>query len=125
MGKEISFKTAKLLSHFDYNQKSSDDGYVIATGELSSDYSIDLMNANAIAAPTQSDLQTWLRDTHNISVEVNLIRVSSSNTSGSRFTFEVFQLNELHIMIVDSTPLGYLKYEDALEEGLYQTLQIL
>ncbi len=66
MNTPVSFEIAKLLTHTDFNQKSVNKGYMIATGEESSDYTIDYINAKAIAAPTIADVVMWIYEKHGI-----------------------------------------------------------
>ena len=66
MNTPVSFKLAKLLTHTNFNQKSAETGYIIATGEESTDYFLDMINGKAIAAPTISEVVMWLYEKHGI-----------------------------------------------------------
>lgn len=86
---------------------------------------------NYVTAPTQSFLQTWLREAHNIFIEV-----LTDCTSYPKFCFEINQFignpNDLASeewdwkIIPNSEDWGlYRKYEEALEEGLKKGLNLI
>ena len=95
---------------------------------------IDLLNV--IAAPTQSLLQKWLREEHNIYIEVNIKNVNSVQ----KFFFSISHENNLlegYSNVLDIwLGLDYSKqintehnicnaYEDALEQGLLESLNLI
>jgi hypothetical protein len=61
MSKLISFRTAELANKRGYPQKEAEYGFTF-DGNESPDFSIDFINAKAVARPTQDQLQTWLEN---------------------------------------------------------------
>lgn len=121
---QIQLKTAELLATTDYDQRNCDGGYVSATGEPSYDYVCDWANGKAIAAPTQSRLQTWLRSKKELVVYVSPMEVSTSTTRGIRFVWDICNYSG-ETLASDNSPLVYLEYEHALEAGLQEALKLL
>jgi len=68
------------------------------------------LKSELISAPTQSELQTWLRDQFNLKVFVD-----SGLISGYRYKI-------IHFSEPDGT---YNSYEEALEEGLFEALKLI
>jgi hypothetical protein len=125
----ISFETAKLLTHTDFPQKTVTDGYVITTGELSYDYVIDYINGRAIQAPTQSLLQKWLREKHNLHISIHRLYECSKSPAvfegynvyiaGPTFETE-YKINHSYFL------KKYFKsYEEALEIGILEALKLI
>lgn len=119
----ISFKTAKLAKEKGYN----------ITNYLAYDESTGLMLPKDPAypgwhnyalegtcpAPTQSLLQKWLREEHNmyISVEPNFNR---------KWHFAIFNLKESLLFGQKSLySRDQLSYEEALESGLLEALKLI
>lgn len=75
-----------------------------------------------ISAPTQHFLQKWLRETHQIILWVAPIKVSAADKSGFRYSWIISYGDDDRM---DETPLGYLEYEEALEEGLKEALKLI
>ena len=71
MNNPVNYEIAKLLTLTDFNQKSTNKGYVIDTKQLSFDYGIDYINRKAIAAPTIAEVVMWLYETHDIWIQVS------------------------------------------------------
>jgi len=130
----ISLDLANLAKEKGFDQKSCDQGYIISTGELSYDYSIDYCNGKAIAAPTQSLLQKWLRDIHNIDVQPYLVEYFKNEfpveqqISEKEYLFHILvkgiNINVHHILTIKKSNIN-LTYELALEEGLKQALRLI
>ena len=76
------------------------------------------------SAPTQSLLQKWLREERGIYVGIHPLKISTCDKSGYRFTWYSSQLNG-DKELCDNSPLGHLTYEDALEAGLKQALNLI
>ena len=129
----ISFETAKLLSHTDFNYRDCDDGYVILNGELSHDFAIDYANRKAIPAPTQSLLQRWLREKYNIHVNASVNFYNRKPIIGYYYSLDRFNKDNIHDGIIyDDNQLallgdktGYETYEEALEAGLMESLKLI
>lgn len=130
MGNEqlISFKTAKLAKEkgfdipvlFCYNENEEigdvNDYMLINFNQFPTTVG---SNTNMYSVPTQSLLQKWLRDVHNI--------VVTPITD-----FVTWECNILHpdwndelILRKDDNGNWFNSYEDALEEGLYEALNQL
>ena len=70
-----------------------------------------------VLAPTQSLLQKWLREVHEISIKID----DYYTNSRVRFDYNVCELGSQ-----EDNPVGIFKtYEEALEIGLYQALLLL
>lgn len=102
---KVKSKTAKLAQKkgFEFQNKASENDY---QGEY----------------PTQSELQKWLRDVHKIFVEPTLqtypsnhiVRISRQSDEGRNLRFRD-----------DTTNMGYISYELALERGLFEALKLI
>jgi len=87
-------------------------------------------NTKNYAAPTQSDLQKWLREKHRMFVFPEILDYRTLF-----FSVTIFKDgNEEDWILLDSGKLSFKKdksykifvsYEEALEEGLYKALEIL
>lgn len=71
--------------------------------------------------PTQSLLQRWLREIHNISIEV----FSLSYHNKIQFTMNIKKLNKSEIKILSKNNYHFEIYEEALEFGLQKALELL
>lgn len=73
-------------------------------------------------APTQSLLQKWLREVHqihvNLSYDLHLYDIDIVNSNSGETIRMVSTLT-------DVTPYCFTKYEDALEVGLYVALELI
>jgi hypothetical protein len=106
-GASINFKNSDLTG---YNKQFNDDWICICI------------------ASSQSLLQKWLREKHNIHININKIYECSKNPALfngwivyiAGKTFETsYKINEYFLT-------NYFKtYEEALEEGLYQVLELI
>lgn len=77
------------------------------------------------AAPTQSLLQKWLREKYNIIVWALPMAVSASDTKGFRYSWIIAKYGQSEDCIMDETPLGYLTWEEDLDEGLKAGLKLI
>lgn len=128
----ITFDTAKLakLKGFDIH---SNEYYYDNLKEKSMSMSYDNKNPNHFCCPTQSLLQKWLRETHNIHIEVKFQVINFE-----KYMFLIWQKQ-----IIDEEPKlicvyhetkensnrtlskNYNSYEDALETALYEALNLV
>lgn len=116
--KLISYETAKLAKEKGFNQKLTESGCHIR-GECI-DFPLDLMNGKDVyATPTQSLLQKWLRDVHEIYVLPDKVHI---NHEDGVYTWvcivededgDSFQVDDHEI------------YEEVLEQGLGEALQLI
>ena len=113
--KLISFETAKLAKEKGFHISSRGEGMgkrVFINGEL---VNTIFSSKDHIHAPTQSLLQKWLREVHEISIKVD----DYYTNSRVRFDYNVCQLGSQ-----EDNPVGIFEtYEEALEIGLYQALK--
>lgn len=107
-----------------YIEKSDHSGYPIYTirGRLES-FNTKYPISKLYDAPTQSELQTWLR-TKNIIVFITPIEVSTGDSQGVRFAWDISDFKG-EMLGGDDSPLGFLTYEEALEKGLEEGLKLL
>ena len=150
----ISFETAKLakekgfqelVSNCYYNEKlfgsyammSEDDSAFIDVmdgNELENHNHIDF--ENRFSAPTQSLLQKWLREKHNIHIEINFM----SRTVPFHYGYFIILRGIGHELNLDNDSQGnyrpilskthggyeiFNSYEKALEIGLQETLKLI
>jgi len=125
----ITFETAKLAKEkgFKFNEDSEDfykySGYYnygrIGDGEwsLNTVYDIETLHwgselTEIIDTPTQSLLQKWLREIHNI--DVNVLPYNN-----------IKKYYEVYVNLAVTTWSGYSTYEKALEIGLLEGLKLL
>lgn len=118
----ISFETAKLAKEKGFNEATSIyyctngeiNGTKMGMGGLPNNY-------HGYAAPTQSILQRWLRETKDMWVTVMFDAVTYYVSIYGRHTPTDEEI------IID--PIGhenwFITYEQALEEGLLQTLKLI
>lgn len=73
-----------------------------------------------IAVPTQALLQKWIRDMHNLHIEI-------SWELHMKWFYQISKAlyTELDSIIVDSYDEGFDSYENCLEAGLYNALQLI
>jgi hypothetical protein len=69
------------------------------------------------SAPTQSLLQKWLREEHEIYVDV----LSNNMNKKINFTVRYYNFKKLKIEVIGNYPV----YEEALEKGLYESLKLI
>lgn len=110
----ISFETAELAKEKGFPQEIAYDHYLSDGKMMTNNYYKDklLDNKDLIAAPTQSLLQKWLREVHQIDVII-------INTQFGQYWFRL-----------DATTKAgqsnkYDTYEQALEKGLQKALKLI
>lgn len=111
----ISFETAKLAKEkgFDINQLSK----YTSNGKIA-DRVFDF--DNYCEAPTQSLLQKWLRDVHQLLILIDV------DTIFSEFIYSIWKISsdeEFELVKEDSN--YNLIYEDALEQALIEALKLI
>jgi len=72
------------------------------------------------SAPTQSLLQRWLRESHNIEVFITPTHLSYNNDKSYKVEIEYFN-GKIHCFKYDS----FKEYEEALEIGLQEALKLI
>ena len=115
--KLISFETAKLAKEKGFHISSRGEGMgkrVFINGEL---VNTIFSSKDHIHAPTQSLLQKWLREVHNVSIKID----DYYTNSRVRFDYNICELGSQ-----EDNPVGVFEtYEEALEIGLYQALKLI
>ena len=115
--KLISFETAKLAKEKGFHISSRGEGMgkrVFINGEL---VNTIFSSKDHIHAPTQSLLQKWLREVHNVSIKID----DYYTYSRVRFDYNICELGSQ-----EDNPVGVFEtYEEALEIGLYQALKLI
>jgi hypothetical protein len=76
-----------------------------------------------ILAPTQSILQKWIKEVHNIIVLVDITKGFSQNYRWKYFKVEVTKNHKRIIECIDD--IHYETYEEALEVGLQEGLKLI
>ena len=129
----VSFKVAKLAKEKGFKDiigKWRGKSYYNYKGELDGDVIDQLRPANrnnpkfdSVAAPTQSLLQTWLRNTHNIHVEASF---SMKEEEGLQY-FVVVDIVNIENESYESKLYKdkFNSYEEALEVGLFEGLNLI
>jgi len=111
----ISFKTAKLAKEKGFNEIVS-TAYGRSQESL---YESNCTNRNSenifLSAPTQSLLQKWLREVHNIHIEVHNL--------GMKWWFNLKEIDSDNAALFISD--NYNSYEEALEVGLQEALKLI
>jgi hypothetical protein len=144
----ITLATAKLCKEKGYNiscngsyteflktHKSDNPSFAMKKGEVDFDDSFFFMNNNSMcdysnenytmyAAPSQSLLQRWLRDTHKLHIEIIL----GHDEKQTWYDFYVYKI-ELGYdddFIADSSDMDDNgSYEETLETGLQEALKLM
>ena len=114
----ISFETAKLAK-----EKGFFNGGIFYffknNGELTYKDRSDKFVSYDISAPTQSLLQKWLREKHKIIVSINILADLS-------YYCLIIDINENKLNLSNqSKNIGFIIYEDALEDGLFEALKLI
>ena len=119
----ITFDTAKLAKEKGFDELTK---YIYFNGELSGltldDYNYlgdKKLRKNVLSAPTQSLLQKWLREKHNIQVCNNLHYKVGGGIAG--YLIDISHPNG----DFKSTSISENTYEEALEKGLQESLKLI
>ena len=98
-------------------------GYVIDCFYSHNSFSKDIMTSNYIDAPTMWEAHKWLRENHNIHIEIR------SCFSGYEFELREAYKHENNIsgsgIYIDNEDVRYNSYEEALLEGIKEAVKIL
>lgn len=129
----ITFETAKLAKEKGFTQETNrfEIPYYNYKGEFKGDVSDwrvrkyirgeDTSNIEFVSAPTQSLLAKWLREKHNIHIEI-------SNNNYNKLLNWSFDLHKLPVGIIQMWERGdstYNTYEEAYEIGLQEALKLI
>lgn len=128
MSKLVSFKVAELAKQkgFDIKIQQKNQVYDCFLGVIDKNFiSDDVQNwndkkyADICSAPTQSLLQSWLRDKHNLNISIQL----GYGIPNSWWSYFIQSIKD-DSLIVNTENIFY-SYEEALEDGLYEALKII
>lgn len=131
MGKIISFDTAKLARnkgfHIEINSLKGVN-YYNHKGEFNGDILESIKHRNdtdnkykLVPAPTQTDLQDWLRIEHKIHIQI----IYMDDVLKYGFKITTIEDNTDSYDIFNNEFCGGWEYEEALEHGLVNALKIL
>lgn len=118
----VSFETAKLLKEagFDWKQYSfyNSEGILI-NGTFAANWNDKIwdIDGSKISAPTLAIAQRWLREIKELNVEI-------STWPGALWRWVVWLINPER-RIIASKHQNYKSYEEALEEGIKETLEMI
>ena len=130
----IKFDTAVLAKEkrFDWECRflyKSKDGWEEGLGV---DYNWN--SFNSCSAPTQSLLQKWLREVHNIHIEIMLYHMHGEWV-GPKYKYGIYSICQSEAEWDNKNGFGMepcfhdenenSTYEEALEEGLYEALKLI
>ena len=94
---------------------------------------IDLIPDHYIPAPSQVQLQKWLRDEHNIEVYVTVNFYNRKEKLGYLYNIDKFDAKNIHdgqtydneqIQLIGEFQ-GFITFEQALEVGLFKALNLI
>lgn len=124
----VSFQIASLAKDLGFNWETFDSyskGILKPnTLHINHNFNSDLIFKGRISAPTQSLLQKWLREVHNIHVCANPL-----NNNGNNWEYRM-----CNIILIEDSNLDYDSsfenklfptYEQALEDGLSIALKLI
>jgi hypothetical protein len=111
-------KQGKLIEPHLENGSSTDVEFNVELNELLENH--NYKHWDKYSAPTQSLLQKWLREKHGAYVEVSI------NTEYKYNIIIFFKGEFIYIRDNKNNEVSqYNKYEEALEEGLYEALKLI
>ena len=123
----ISFETAKLAKEEGFDWESSglyDEKCILGINHH--DYRRLFTNTKEdtynIAAPTQSLLQKWLREVHNIEI---IVHPKEHSSLGFMYVVDVFFIDQLNNISYSGVYSLYKTYEEALETGLQEAIKLI
>jgi len=126
----VSFETAKLAKEKGFNEAVR-EVYDIYSGTLEEEKRLNKFNGEdfLVSAPTQSLLHKWLREEHNIWINI----IPEPYSHGSEICMSILYVGmEKRVLpsgdtMEDSTFVRYCKkkYEEALEDGLRTALKLI
>ena len=126
----VSFKVAELAKQLGFDLRCSYYYDLTKFGETPVEW-VGKLNANELTttsdegkiiscnfttAPTQSELQTWLRNEHNLNISIQL----GYGIPDSWWSYFIQSIEDDSVLI--DTDKEFTSYEDALEEGLLHCL---
>jgi ABC-type uncharacterized transport system permease subunit len=117
----ISFETAKLVKEKSFNEACV---WYFTPELIEYGFKIPLKNSELgefYSAPTQSLLQKWLREVHNIHISIKIYTYINFNKI--KHQFSIRNLNNK--ITYSKTIYSISTYEEALEEALFESLKLI
>ena len=118
----ITLKTAILAREKGFDEITSEVSYIKAELDVEEYYGCrnsQIRNKNYLTIPTQSLLQKWLRDNHNIDITIH-----RSFSMKNSYHYCIIRNNDYDNELQQEVRKDR-KYEEALEEALYKALQLI
>ena len=115
-------KTEKLIEPYEENGSSTDVEFRVNLTDLLDNYNEGYREN--YSASTQSLLQKWLRETHQLHLEIQV----QDYVETPKFYWNIFgayKNNKMIICIANSPREDYVSYEEALEAGLQKALSCI
>jgi len=126
----IAFETAKLAKEKGFNEhcrklyidSKLTSSINIYPFEFINNEEIDEHEINGCSVPTQSLLQKWLREEHNI--EISIYPYTSVQLPVYQHGVRIY-LNTNHMYADRYSAFNFKTYEDALEDALKKSLELI
>ena len=125
LAKAKGFDTYCEYSYWEGKLTDMTPGYPLEDGKHS-DYNTYLAYPRQLA-PTQSLLQKWLREVHNVDVQINSYRKHGKKVYSQAVYYDNF-INNRSVRKTargNSVHITFSTYEEALEEGLLKGLKLV
>jgi len=128
----VTFEVAKLAKEKGYKVKY-ESGQFFFLADKDENYLKDKPHRTPfehyayILSSTQSLLQKWLRDEHDIQV-YSYSHTVRGGDKGKKFGDYIYVVNPLYgdtVLMGDSREGKYQSYEESLEKGIYQALKLI
>ena len=132
----VSYEVAKLLKEKGFDEKCSyewgvpdiDGGYILQKWSI---YNGEIRNSelinDAYSAPTLQMACKWLREVHNIFIEIYLPSHSEHEDTiyHGTYSFDIFNLNKKVYVYCTWNEKEFNSYEEAIEAAIKYTLENL
>ncbi len=129
----IKADTSLLLKEINYNESTHHYYYIAKLNPSESPKMIlmwsgekrkhnSLWGENGISAPTQSQLQKYLRNEYNLHIEILVDKIVDNV---AYFKYRINYITEYVILKEETTNKTYLTYEAALEDALYEAIEMI
>ena len=115
--KIISFETAKLAHNKEFNWKTDHLDYMM-DGNYVGEIGCCVSCTSYIKCPTQTQLQKWLREVHNIDVFPVACFIGEPK---HKYSYYMLKAND----DLDTDGCETETYEEALEHGLVEALKLI